>query len=211
MAKLPWPDPAKIVSVGLEVAVTDRDLWRLHQPAGDFPLRWDELRTFGPLTSARFDPWLPPPADRTGDSVATGAGYFGFDVPTCLAEVFQATRRVDLEDSETQLTAFKPTRQLHLIDFRGGWPILVGAAHQLNSGPKDRCRAWAHAIREIHPGYDGVIYTGMAGRNCAVVYAPPGDVFPLTPAFTKALADPSLDSYISDAAKQIGYDVKRPA
>lgn len=211
MAKLPWPDPDRIAGVGVQVALVERDMWRLHRPAGRHSLRWDELRASGPLPSARFDPWEPPLAERAGDPVTTGVGYFGFDVPTCLAEVFQSTRRVDLDDSGIQLSAFKPTRQLQLLDLRGRWPILIGAAHQVNSGPKDRCRAWAKAIRETHPRYDGFIFTGMAGRDCAVVYAPPGDIFPAAPAFTKALSDPSLDSYISDAAQQIGYDIRRPA
>jgi hypothetical protein len=60
----------------------------------------------------------------------------------------------------------------------------------------------------VHPGYDGLTYTGLAGRDCIALYSPPGDVFPALPAFTKPLADPSLDSYIANAAEQIGYGVR---
>jgi hypothetical protein len=207
MSKLPWPDRAKIAGIDAEVVAVDRPLWRVHTPAGDYPLRWNELRTFGPLATARFDPWLPPPGDRDADPVTTGAGYFAGDIPACLAEAFQARRMVDREGG-VQLSAFTPTRQLHLLDLRGGWPIAIGASHLINSGPKDRCRAWAHAIRSVHPGYDGLMYTGMAGRDCVALYSPPGDVFPGLPAFTKPLADPALDPYIAHAAEQIGYGVR---
>lgn len=207
MPKLPWPDPAKIASVAAAVVTVDQDVWRLHTPAGDYPLRWDELRGFGPLPSARFDPWLPPPHDREADPVSSGVGYFAFDIPTSLAEVYQARRTVD-RGGGVQLTAFTPVRPLHVLDLRGDWPIAIGASHLINSGPKDRCRAWAHAIRSAHPGYDGLIYTGMAGRDCVALHAPPGDVFPALPAFTKPLADPALDPYIAHAAEQIGYGIR---
>jgi hypothetical protein len=209
VAKFPWPDPAKIASAGAAVSTVDRPLWRLHTPTGDYPLRWNELRSHGPLASARFDPWQPPAGDRDADPVTTGVGYFAFDLPACLCEPFQ-TRRVVDRGGGVQLTAFEPTRPLHLLDLRGGWPIAIGASHLINSGPKDRCRAWARAIRSVHPGHDGLIYTGMAGRSCVALYAPPGNVFPALPAFTKPLADPGLDPYIASAAEQIGYGVRPP-
>lgn len=207
MSKLPWPDQAKIASVDPDVVRVDGVLWRLHTPAGDYPLRWNELRTFGPLPTARFDPWLSSPQDRRTDPVTSGVGYFAFDIPTCLAEVFQVRRIVD-RGAGVQLTAFPPTRQLELLDLRGDWPLAIGASHLINSGPKDRCRAWAHAIRSVHSGYDGLIYIGMAGRDCVALFAPPGDVFPALPAFSKPLADPALDPYLAMAAEQIGYGVR---
>lgn len=209
MPSLPWPDPEKIAGVDAAVVAEQRDLWRLHTPAGDHPLRWNDLRTYGPLPSGRFDPWLPPPGGREADPVTTGVGYLALDIPTCLSEVFQARRIVDREGG-AQLTAFKPTRPLRLLDLRGVWPIAIGASHLINSGPKDRCRAWAHAIRSVRPDCDGLRYTGMAGRDCIALYAPPGDAFPALPAFTKPLADPALDSYIAQAAEQIGYGVRPP-
>jgi hypothetical protein len=179
----------------------------LHVPVGDNPLRWNQLRSFGPLASARFDPWLPPSNDRAADPVTRDVGYFAFDIPSRLAEVFQARRIVD-RGGGVQLSAFTPARQLQLLDLRGGRPIAIGASHLSNSGPKDRCRAWAHAIRCVHPDCDGLMYTGMAGRDCLALYTPPGDVFPARPAFTKVLADPALDPYLASAAEQLGYGVR---
>ena len=205
MAKLPDPDPAVIAGKSAVVAVVHRHLWRLHTPAGKHPMRWDQLRTYGPIASGRYDPWLPPPKDRSEDPVTAGVGYFGFDIPTCLAEVFQTTRHISTGRGGIQLSAFMPTRQLRLLDLRDTWPIAIGASHAINSGPKNRCRAWAHAIRSVHPGYDGFLYAGMAGRDCVVVYSPPGDLFPAAPDFTKPLADPGLAPYVADSAERIGY------
>lgn len=153
----------RIARVDAEMAEVDRALWRLHTPTGPHPLCWDHLRSYGLLTSARFDPW-PPPTDHGIDPETSGVGYFALDIPSCLAEVFQTCRGVD-RGGGVQLTGFSPTRPLALLDLRTDWPIAIGASHLINSGPKDRCRAWACALRSAHPGCDGLLRTGMAGRD----------------------------------------------
>lgn len=206
MAKLPNPDLDVIRSRGAEVAqVRGKVLWRIHSPRSSQALRWDQLRSWGPLVTARHDPWPPPPDDHFMDLVTRGVGYFGFDIPTCLAEVFQATRHISTARGGPQLSAFMPTRPLLLLNLSGTWPIVIGASHLINSGPKNRCRVWAHALREVYPTRDGFLYTGMAGRACVVLFEPPGGYFPTAPAFTKPLSDPGLASRIADAAEQIGY------
>lgn len=200
MAKLPQPDPGHLASTTPEYAEIGDVLWRLHSPHDlEHPMRWDELRTFGPLLTARFDPWLPPPKERAPDGVA----YFGTDVPTCLAEVFQDTRHVNTGRRGLQLTAFVPARPLRLLDLRGSWPIKVGASHLINSGPRRRCRVWAHALREAYADADGLAYTGMAGRDCATLWA--RGAFPDAPDFSRPLSDPALASRVADACSQIGY------
>jgi RES domain-containing protein len=202
VAKLPEPDPARLAATPAEYAEIRDVLWRLHSPHHpDHPMRWDETRTYGPLTTARFDPWLPPPKERAPEGVA----YFGRDVPTCVAEVFQDTRHVSTSRRGLQLTAFVPSRTLRLLDLRGSWPISIGASHLINSGPRRRCRAWAHALRNAHPDADGLIFTGMAGRDCVTVFDPPGGLFPEAPEFSRPFSDPALASRIADACSQIGY------
>jgi len=132
--------------------------------------------------------------------------YFGVDIPTCLAEVFQSTRHVSTSRNHLQLTAFAPRRPLELLDLRGTWPVTAGASHAINSGPKNRCRAWAHALRGAYPHIDGLLFTGMAGRDSVTVYsAAPHEVFPDRPSFTRPLSDPALTSRIADACAQIRY------
>jgi hypothetical protein len=206
VAKLPEPDLVRIASTPPEYAHVDNVLWRLHAPAHPrFPMRWDQLRSFGPLVTARFDPWPPPPADQA----PAGVGYFGLDVPTCLAEAFQSTRNVNVLRGGLQLTAFKTRRPLRLLDLRGTWPLSIGASHLINSGPRNRCRSWAAALRSTHPHADGLLFTGIAGRDCVTVYSPPGDIFPAVPDFTRPLSDPAIESRVADACSQIGYALTR--
>lgn len=200
MAKLPRPDLDTIREVPPSLWQTDGILWRLHQPRGNHPLAWNELRRFGPLSSARFDYWPGAEAPQQG-----GVGYFGFDVPTCLAEVFQDRRRIDAVNSPHHLTALKPTRRLSLLDLRTDYPVTVGAAHAINSGPKDRCREWARALRTVHPEIDGFAYVGMTGRDCVVLFETASTAFPAAPEMTRALADKGLAGWLADAAEQIGY------
>lgn len=203
MAKLPAPDRTKIRSGPAAIREVTDVLWRLHAPTHpQHPMRWNQLRAFGPLPQARFDPWLPPATGRAGE----GVGYFGLDVPTCIAEAFQVTRTVNPARGGLQLTAFAPTRPLSTLDLRGDWPIQIGASHLINSGPKNRCREWAHALHREFPDADGLTFTGMAGRDCLVLYEPPSaDAFPAAPGFSRPLSDPLLASRVADACAQIGY------
>lgn len=200
MAKLPQPDLDKIRAVPPTVWQTDAVLWRVHQPRGNHPLAWNQLRRFGPLRSARFDYWFGEQAPQEG-----GVGYFGFDVAACLAEVFQARRRIDALSSQHHLTAFTPTRELSLLDLRTDYPVKVGASHSINSGPKRRCREWARALRSAHPDLDGFAYIGLAGRDCVVLFETAQDAFPTAPEMTRALSDRGLAERLADAADQIGY------
>lgn len=68
-------------------------LARIYFSGGPHPVRWNEFRHYGP-TNARFDHHVP---DGHGDSRTQDRSvlYCGSDALTCLAEVFQQTRRID--------------------------------------------------------------------------------------------------------------------
>lgn len=200
VAKLPKPNLETIRSVTPAVWETNNALWRLHNPRGEYPRAWNELRRFGPLRDARFDPWAGEARDRL-----EGVGYFGFDIATCLAEVFQDRRRVDALNSDLHVTSIEPTRPLLLLDLRADYPIKIGASHSLNGGSKNLCREWAQALREVHPEVDGFAYIGVAGRNCAVLFDSALSSFPPAPRTTRAISDKGLASWLADAAQQIGY------
>ncbi|RLV56093.1 RES domain-containing protein [Aeromicrobium phragmitis] len=200
--KLPPPDPEVIASVEPEVWTSQDVLWRIHATGGEHPSAWNALRNWGPLVTARFDPWSPPPT-KHDDAV----GYFGWDWATCLAEVFQTTRSIHVEPGRgVLLTGFQPQRSLSLLDLRGEYPVRVGASHLINSGPRHRCRAWAQALRQAHPNLDGMVYTGIAGRSCVVLYT--AEVFPTSPTFSRQLHDPAIAAHVADAAHQIGYRLR---
>jgi hypothetical protein len=177
-------------------------LWRLHRCAGENVVPWNELRFWGP-SHARFDPQeLPPgPSDR-------GVSYSSIDIATCLAEVFQDRRTVNTSRGSPYLTAWRPTRIMHLLDLSGTWPIRNGASHLLNTGPYDLCRGWARAIYRRWPDLDGLWHlSAMTGRPEVTMFTAARDTFPARPLFSRPLDDPGTRGWIVAAADEIGYEV----
>jgi hypothetical protein len=177
-------------------------LWRLHRCAGENVVPWNELRFWGP-SHARFDPQEPPPgpSDR-------GVSYVSADIATCLAEVFQDRRTVNTSRGSPYLTAWRPTRIMHLLDFTSTWPIRNGASHLLNTGPHDVCRAWARVIYTRWPDLDGLWHvSAMTGRPEVTMFTAARDAFPARPLFSRPLDDPGTLGWIAAAAEEIGYEV----
>ncbi len=177
-------------------------LWRAHRCAGEHVVPWHQLRYWGP-TGARFDPQPPPPGPSE-----RGVGYTALDVATCLAEVFQQTRVIDTSRGAPYLTAWRPTRPLHLLDLTGGWPIRNGASHVMNTGPHELCRAWARAVVTRWPELDGLWHvSAMTGRPEVTLFTAAAATFPHRPLFSRPLADPGTRGWIAAAADLIGYAV----
>jgi hypothetical protein len=175
-------------------------LWRVHATAGPHVTPWNRLRFFGPTTS-RFDPQPPPPglSDR-------GVTYAATDVVTCLAEVYAASRVVDVSRRAPYLTGWQPTRVLSLLDLTQTWPIRNGASHLLTSGPKSVCRAWARAVHDEWPDLDGLwSVSTMTGRPTVTLFTAAADAFPRLPAFSRPLSSPALQRALATAAAEVGY------
>ncbi len=78
-------------------------LFRLYFRSGDHPASWNRFRSFGPLASARFDHHPPPQREHPN----LGILYAAPDVKTCVAEVFQNTRNINLRRREPWLVGFE--------------------------------------------------------------------------------------------------------
>ena len=177
-------------------------LWRVHATAGPHVTPWNRLRYFGPTTS-RFDP-QPPPAGWS----ERGVTYAATEVVTCLAEVFAASRVVDVGRRAPYVTGWRPTRTLTLLDLTGTWPVRNGASHGLATGPKSVCRAWARAVDTEWPDLDGLwSVSSMTGQPMVTLFTAAADAFPRRPAFSRPLASPALQGALAAAAAEIGYRV----
>jgi hypothetical protein len=180
---------------------TELVLWRVHATVGDHVLAWNELRYWGPATTMRFDPHLPPP--RLQDR---GVLYAGSAIPDVLAEVYQQTRVVDRGAEGGYLAAWCPTRQLRLLDLTGSWPVRAGASYTINTGRKDHCRLWAQAIHTERPDLDGLWHhSSMTGGTLITLFTHAADSFPERPGFDMPLAHPGLRLPLLDACRSIGY------
>ncbi|TDF98458.1 RES domain-containing protein [Arthrobacter terricola] len=199
-----YPPPvAELRALGKETVVlpVGSILWRVHFTSSTFVTPWNKLRTWGPVVNARWEPHPLPEADHA----PLGAAYFGDDVLTCLAEVFQQTRFVDVDRDDPYVTALKTTRDVQLVDLQGLWLTRAGASAQIALQNKDRTCAWARAIHEAWPDVDGVrAPSAMAGgRPVTTLWT--DHPLPAAPEFSMPLKSPAVLRDIVAAAGVIGY------
>jgi len=202
--KFPEPPPPDLfrAAAPLSTVPSGSRLWRLYFQGGDHPARWSDFRWFGPV-NARFDHHLPPPRVQE-----RGVFYAAERGPTCIAEVYQATRVVDRSRASPALVAFTSRRPLTLLDVRSG-ATRLGASTAICSGSHARARRWAQAAYEALPGVDGILYgSSMAGHAAAyALFERAGDAFPEHPDLHRRLDDPALRDLVLNTAGDLGYTV----
>jgi hypothetical protein len=210
-AKLPEEPPADLPQRAPTVTVwpASRMMWQIASTAGSFPTLFGQMRTYGPLPSARFDPHPQPAGEDSGEQVLYASGT----LLTALAERFQHGREIRTDDAGVPVAyAWTPTRPLRLIDLTGPAATRLGASHAISSGPKRVTRRWARALRQSWPDLDGLLYcSAMTGEDCVALWAPASDGFPPAPTYARLLGDSSTAGWrdlLRSAAVQLGYDFR---
>ncbi|WP_083562261.1 RES family NAD+ phosphorylase [Mycobacterium malmoense] len=198
--KVPRTPPNRLAREPDDVVDYAGILWRVHRSKGEYVRPWNELRTYGPLASMRWDP-------HPGLSPAThpdGVLYAATDVATSLAEVYQTTRVIDTRAGAPRLTAWQPTRPLRLLDLSGTWLLRNGASAALLAAPRSICRRWAGAIYANWPELDGLYAPStMTGQLSVALWSAAADSIPTTPAFSRPLTQPLVWSLAQAAAAEI--------
>lgn len=167
-------------------------------------LAWNAFRAFGPLTAARYDPHPCP----SGEYPARGIAYAAADLRTAIAEVYQATRRVDTTTGAPHATSFTPTRPLRLLDLTGTWPIRNGAAHSLTAAPRPTCRSWSRTIHQQWDDLDGLwAPSTLTGAPIIALYSRAASAMPATPAFSRPLDATMLWTMVARCAADIRYSI----
>jgi RES domain-containing protein len=202
VAKLPPPpDPGALGRIRPEHHTLRRGttLARIYPRGGRHPATWSEMRTEGPLPTARFDHHVP------GEPRAVL--YCARSVVTCVAEVFQHTRVVDRTAGDRFLAVFRTRRAVRLLDLTHDWPTRAGASQAIASGPRARARAWARAIYDAYPGVQGLWYpSSMHGGHPAIVlFERAADALPGAPDVDVPLGHPGLLPDLVRAADALGY------
>jgi hypothetical protein len=176
-------------------------LWRIYFRAGPHPMTWNAFRFYGP-TAARFDHHTPPRREQT-----RGIYYAAESGRTCVAEVFQQTRVVDVATGAPALAAFRLRRSLRLLDLRGLWTTRAGASLALSTGSHPRARAWSRAIWSGYPEADGLWYASAmdGGSPSIALYERATNALPDAPALNLALAEPALRLPLARAAAELNY------
>lgn len=211
MAKLPHPPGIEalrdIPPQTIELA-TGTALARIYFGAGLRPVRWRTFRSFGP-TGARWDHHLPDSRGRPALQ-KRAVLYAATTVDTCVAEVFQTTRRIDRVRDAPRLVIFTLAAPLTLIDVRGAFGTRLGASTALNSGPRARTRAWARELYEAYPQAQGIYYgSSMNGHAPAIALNERArDALPEYPEFHRALNDDAMVEVLKHAAVRLGYGLR---
>jgi len=213
MARFPdSPGTAVLAGVTPEVVTlpANSTLARVYYTSSAHPLPWNELRFNGPL-NFRWDHQQPTAAGEPHEQ-ARAVYYAATSAVTCLAEVFQATRRIDRVYQSPWLVVFNTLRPLSLLDLTGDFAARMGASTKVHSGSRVRARGWARDLYEAFPAVEGVLYSSSmhAGEpalalNERALRAP---LLPRHPEFHRALADDVLLDPLKHAAQALGYALR---
>jgi hypothetical protein len=174
-------------------------------------IAWNEFRYTGPLNS-RWDHHVPN-AQGAPYAQERGIYYAAADAKTCLAEVFQNTRRIDRAFQAPWLVIFKTSRVLQVLDLAGDFATRMGASMAIHSGSRVRARAWALDLYRAFPTAQGILYAAsmhggapaFALNERALEGAP---LFPAHPEFHRALADDAMLDPLKHAARALGYALR---
>lgn len=211
MAKFPQPpgvEALRRISPETIPLSAGTALARVYFAAGRHPSRWNRFRRFGP-TGARWDHQLPNGAGHPQQQTRTVL-YCAPDVDTCIAEVFQATRRIDRTRDAPWLVVFALREQVTLLDLRGAFATTIGASTAIHSGPRSRARAWARELHEAYPDVQGVFYgSSMNGHAPAVVLNERAEAaIPERPLFHRSLSDDTLVEILQWTALRLRYGLR---
>jgi hypothetical protein len=174
-------------------------------------LAWNTFRYTGPLNS-RWD-HHGPNADGAAHAHPRGIYYAAADAKTCLAEVFQDTRRIDRAYQAPWLVVFKTLCELEVLDLTGDFATRMGASMAIHSGSRVRARGWARDLYEAFPAAQGILYAASmhAGAPAFALNERAlerGPFFPAHPEFHRALADDAMLDPLKHAASALGYALR---
>lgn len=202
----PAPTVTDLRRIGAEIHVLPRGarIWRVYFRGGLHPTAWNTFRDFGP-TGSRFDHHDAPPGVHPVKAILYGADLG----PTCLAEVFQDTRTIDLRRDDPAIAVFELTDDLSLLDVTGAWPIRAGGSMAIGTGDRRRARDWSRAIYDAYPHLVGIRYGSSmdANRPAFALYERASGAIPASPLLDLPLSAPGLARLISNAAARFGYGV----
>lgn len=214
MAKFPHsPGPAALAGIAPAVRrlPAGSTLARVYFSRSRHTIPWNEFRYTGPLNS-RGDHHLPNPQGMA-HAQQRGIYYAATDAKTCLAEVFQHTRRIDRAFQAPWLAIFKTLRALEVLDLTGDFATRMGASMAIHSGSRERAREWARDLYQAFPAAQGIFYAASmhAGAPAFALNEralEAGPLFPVHPDFHRALADDAMLDPLKHAARSLGYALR---
>lgn len=205
-SRAPNTPPVPLTVLPQDVCRWTDPLLRIAPTQSAHALAFGSLRTFGPVAGMRWDPH--PPGQPRTHPPQWGVLYTSSTLAAACAETGQRTRTIDRHTGAPVVTAWTPTRPLHLLDLSAGstWLIRHQAAAALTTGPAPRCQTWAHHIvTSLGETIDGLCVPSVWTGTNVVLFARSADTFPSAPSGRTPLNDPALFPVLLKVASQIGY------
>jgi RES domain-containing protein len=208
-----FPDPPGVAALRNIAPQTialaaDTPLARVYFAAGPHPSRWNQFRSFGP-TAARWDHHLPN-ARNTPTEQSRAVLSCAPDVDTCVAEVFQSTRRIDRTRNAPGLAVFALREAVTLLNVHGVFATTMGASTATHSGPRSRARAWARELYDAYRDIQGLYYgSSMNGHAPAIVLNDRAQgAVPERPQLHRSLNDDMLVEVLQRIALRLSYGLR---
>jgi len=211
MAKFPRPPSVAAIrgtAPDVKLLAKGTVLARVYFSGGLHATRWNEFRRWGP-TNSRFDHHLP---DAKGQARLQQRSmlYCAVDGTTCMAEVFQQTRRIDRVRDAPWLAVFELRQPLRLLDLSAAYATRVGASMAINTGSRVRAREWAQRFYEAFDDLQGIYYASSMHANQGAIALNERALHAVAehPMFNRALADDALLDVLKHAAVALGYGLR---
>ena len=208
MAKLPRaPDLSRLRDTEPSLTtIAGLQLHRIYERGGSYPTLWNTFRYIGPLS--RFDQHLA--SDRGGrpSFQARGILYAATDVPAAVAEFFQRNRRINRTLHQPWLVSFALSSEVRLLNLTDTFCLRIGASAKLVSGPFVHAQNWSRGFYDAYPEVHGLYYlSSLTNRPTVALYerANHPALFPASPVFHRALADPTLHKALVMVGEKVGY------
>lgn len=205
LEELPLPPIGFSVDPVFKTCARGTRFVRVYCRSGKYPCAWDEFRHFG-TTKSRFDHHTDPPRSQSRAILYAAAGPEA--ISTVLAEVFQETRLIDRKRNDPWVVIFDVTKPVALLDTTGHWPVRAGGNMSINSGRRDRSRAWSRAIYEAYATVEGLWYpSSITNQSCVALYERARPAMPPRPVLNEPLNSPKLLRGLLECAATLNYMV----
>lgn len=142
-------------------------------------------------------------------SQARGILYLASDIPTAVAEVFQANRTLDHAKDRSWLVSFDNVSELTLLDLTDTFPVLAGGSMKLISGATLYAQNLSRGFYDTYEQIHGLYYpSSLTNRPIMALYERAQSVspFPEVPRFHRALGDALLIEPLRNLCRDIGYE-----
>ena len=182
--------------------------FRIYYRGGAFPTWWNEMRYFGP-THSRFDHHVRD-ENKKPQKQNRGIVYCACNVQTCVAEVFQNGRTVDLEHKQPSLSAFEFRQTLNLLDLSSVFPLKVRTTPKFMTGTRSHARNWSQGFYDIDESIDGLYYlSSKTNKPALALYerAFNSHTFDAKLVFNRSLNDDLLREALEHVCDEIGYSL----